>query len=72
MASQHTNKELNLRFDLIDPRIYTLRAIYDDNGNKRWDTGDYLSKKQAEQVIYFSKEIDVRANWDVEQDFDLK
>ena len=28
-------------------------------------------KKQAEEVIYFPKEIDVRANWDVDQGFDL-
>ena len=28
-------------------------------------------KRQAEDVIYLSNEIDVRANWDVEQAFDL-
>ena len=33
--------------------------------------GNYLEKRQPEEVIYFSKEIDVRANWDVEQVFDL-
>jgi hypothetical protein len=38
--------------------------------NKVYDTGNYLEKKYAE-VIYFSKEIDIRANWDVEQIFDL-
>jgi hypothetical protein len=26
-----------------------------------------LQKKYSEEVIYFSKEIDVRANWDVDQ-----
>jgi hypothetical protein len=38
--------------------------------NKVYDTGNYL-EKYAEEVIYFSKEIDIRANWDVEQIFDL-
>ncbi|WP_131474473.1 hypothetical protein [Flavobacterium sp. KMS] len=31
----------------------------------------FLEKRYAEEVIYFSKEIDVRANWDVDQVFDL-
>jgi hypothetical protein len=56
---------------LIDPALFSLRAIYDDNKNKEWDSGNYLEKRQAEEIIYFSKEIDVRANWDVEQVFDL-
>ncbi|MEZ4853013.1 Ig-like domain-containing protein [Flavobacterium sp.] len=58
-----------LNFDVIDPNIYTLRIIYDDNGNGIWDTGNYLEKRQPEEIEYYPKEIDVRANWDVEQDF---
>ncbi len=53
----------------LDPMLYTLRIIYDDNRNRRWDTGSYLQKRQSEQVIYFPKGIDVRANWDVDQPF---
>jgi hypothetical protein len=34
--------------------------------NKEWDSGNYLEHRQRE-VILFSKEIDVRANWDVNQ-----
>jgi hypothetical protein len=30
-----------------------------------------LEKRYAEEVIYFSKQIDVRANWDVDQVFDV-
>jgi hypothetical protein len=58
-------------FETIDPRLYTVRIIFDDNANNVWDTGDYLAKKQAEEIIYFPKLIDVRANWDVEQEFIL-
>jgi uncharacterized protein (DUF2141 family) len=61
-----------VNFDAIEPAKYTLRIIYDDNKNKVWDTGSYLEKRQTEEVIYFPKEIDVRANWDVEQPFDLR
>jgi hypothetical protein len=58
-------------FETIEPKLYTLRVIYDDNGNGIWDTGDYLAKKQAEEIVYYAKLLDVRANWDVEQDFNL-
>ena len=71
MASEYTEENKTVNFNLIDPAIYTLRAIYDGNKNKQWDSGNYLKKRQAEEVIYFSKEIDVRANWDVNQIFDL-
>lgn len=71
LYSQTSTKETYFTFETIDPKLYTLRVIYDDNGNKEWDTGNYLAKKQAEEIIYFPKKIDVRANWDVEQDFDL-
>ena len=58
-------------FETIEPKLYTVRIIYDDNANDEWDTGNYLAKKQPEEIIYFPKLIDVRANWDVEQDFIL-
>lgn len=67
----YTTKEKTVDFNLIEPMIYTLRIIYDDNKNKKHDPGNFLEKKYAEEVIYLSKEIDIRANWDVEQVFDL-
>ncbi|MBC7525549.1 MAG: Ig-like domain-containing protein [Flavobacterium sp.] len=72
IASQYSEKETDVSFDLIDPALFTLRLIYDDNKNRVWDTGNYIEQRQAEEVIYYPKEIDVRANWDVEQVFDLK
>ena len=71
LATEYTEKNTTVEFNLIEPALYTLRAIYDTNKNKEWDSGNYLEKRQAEEVIYFSKEIDVRANWDVNQVFDL-
>lgn len=71
LATEYTEKNTTVEFNLIEPALYTLRAIYDSNKNKEWDSGNYLEKRQAEEVIYFSKEIDVRANWDVNQVFDL-
>ena len=71
LATKYTEESTALNFNLIEPALYTLRAIYDTNKNQEWDSGNYLEKRQAEKVIYFSKEIDVRANWDVNQTFDL-
>ncbi|MFV8371457.1 Ig-like domain-containing protein [Flavobacterium sp. LB2P74] len=71
LATEYSEKNTALEFNLIEPALYTLRAIYDTNKNKEWDSGNYLEKRQPEEVIYFSKEIDVRANWDVNQIFDL-
>lgn len=71
LASQISTKETSLDFNLIDPLLYTIRLIYDDNANGVWDTGNFIEKRQAEEIIYFSNEIDVRANWDVDQEFDL-
>ncbi|MBG6060907.1 uncharacterized protein (DUF2141 family) [Flavobacterium sp. CG_9.1] len=71
LNSEYTENNTTIDFNLIEPALYTLRIIYDTNKNKEWDTGNYLEKRQAEEVLYFSKEIDVRANWDVNQLFDL-
>ena len=70
-ASEYTENKTEIEFNLLEPSVYTLRAIYDDNKNKEWDTGNYLEKRQAEEVIYFSKGVDIRTNWDVSQPFDL-
>lgn len=69
--TEYTESATTINFDAIEPSKYTLRVIYDDNKNKVWDTGNYMEKRQTEEVIYFSKEIDVRANWDVEQPFNV-
>jgi hypothetical protein len=61
---------LNIR-NLI-PGKYLLKAIDDRNQNRRWDTGNYLKGIQPEAVYYFSKELDIRANWDFEESWKLE
>ncbi|MBC7640858.1 MAG: Ig-like domain-containing protein [Flavobacterium sp.] len=70
-ATAISEKQTTIDFNLIDPAKYTLRVIYDDNENQEYDPGNFLEKRQSEEVIYYPKEIDVRANWDVSQPFDL-
>ena len=71
-ATEYSEKETSIDFEALEPAIYTLRIIYDDNKNKIWDTGSYLEKRQSEEVIYLPKEINLHANFDWEQSFDLR
>ena len=57
------------KFELIDPGKYIVRLIEDVNSNKQWDTGNFIKKIQPEKVIYYWKEIDLRANWDMNEIF---
>lgn len=70
-ASQYTEDKTEIEFNLLEPSIYSIRAIYDDNKNKEWDTGNYLEKRQAEEVIYYSKDMDLHPNFDLMETFDL-
>jgi uncharacterized protein (DUF2141 family) len=58
-------------FEYIRPGKYTFRLIEDSNNNNIWDTGNYLKKVNPEPVYYFSNEIEVRANWDLNETFNL-
>ena len=71
LDSEYIESEPVVTFNLIKPGIFILRIIYDTNRNGKWDPGSFLEKTQGEEVIYFPKEIDVRANWDVNDTFEL-
>ena len=71
LASDYSEGNTKLQFDLLQAESFTLRIIYDDNKNKIYDTGNYLSKTYSEEVFYYQKEIDVRTNWDVDETVDL-
>ena len=71
LASEYSVSDNKINFDGLEPNTFLLRVIYDENGNGEWDPGNYLEKRQSEQVIYFPKDLTVRTNWDVIQDFDL-
>ena len=60
-----------IRYDYLKPGKYKIKAICDRNKNGKWDTGDYMLKLQPESVYYFNKIIDLRANWEIEEEWDL-
>ncbi|MFM9988397.1 Ig-like domain-containing protein [Flavobacterium sp.] len=71
LATEYSENNPTIEFLLMEPQKYSLRIIYDENKNKQRDTGSYLENRQPEEVVHYPTEIDVRANWDVNQDFDL-
>jgi hypothetical protein len=59
---QHTIKGL-------EPGKYKLRGIQDSNLNGKWDTGNYLTKTQPENIFNHPTLLNVRANWELEISF---
>lgn len=60
-------------FKDIEPGVYHIRAIIDNNKNKRWDTSNMLENRQAEAVYYLenpndnnSRDTTIRAGWVLE------
>lgn len=59
-------------FYFLSPEMYYMRCFADMNGNGKWDVGDYGQGLQPEKVYYFPKPMNVRAGWDVEQEWDVQ
>ena len=59
-------------FFFINPGKYYVRLFFDRNGNGVWDTGLYEDHRQAEEVYYYPQALELKAQWDVEQDWDLR
>jgi hypothetical protein len=62
----------SIDFSYLEPGKYKLKAIFDNNANGKWDTGKYLQKIQPEKVQFYTGEINVRANWDLEVNWTFK
>ena len=56
-------------FFFLRPADYYLRCFIDSNGDGVWSTGLYAGALPPERVFYFPKPIQVKAKWDVEQDW---
>lgn len=67
------NSSAQLVFDLLEPIKYTIRAIIDENGNNKWDTGNYLKKQQPEVILYNEtiNNFALRANYFIEEIFTI-
>ena len=59
------------QFRHVNPGTYYARLFLDANGNGKWDTGNVPDSIQPEEVYYYNKKLDLKANWDVEQAWDI-
>ncbi|MBP9152052.1 MAG: Ig-like domain-containing protein [Flavobacteriales bacterium] len=53
-------------FGRLDPGKYHVQVVRDLNGNGMWDSGRYTQKRQPEPIKIIQKDSEVRANWNME------
>jgi len=55
-------------FFLLSPAEYYVSMFHDENGNGKWDTGEYESKRHAESVWYIKRPWTLKQDWTHETD----
>ena len=72
LRSQPVNTEGMADFYYLNPNTkYYIRLFVDRNGNGVWDTGNYEEGLQPEEVYYFPKVWEMRANFEFEETWDI-
>ncbi len=72
LKEMYFQSDTTITIENLDPAAYILKVIFDDNGNRQWDNGNYGYKIQAEKVGYYNQTISVRANWEMVEDWIIK
>ena len=65
-------EDVQLKYEYLEPGSYILKVIYDKNGNGQWDAGNYIYGIQPEKVRFYTGELNVRANWDLKEEWELE
>ena len=50
-------------FFLLTPSTYYISMFNDENGNGKWDTGEYEEKRHAEEVWYIPRSWQLKQDW---------
>ncbi len=72
VAYQPANAEGRADFFYLKPADYYLRCFIDRNGDGVWTTGEYASGTHPEEVFYFPQPMKVKAQWEIEQEWDVR
>lgn len=67
LAQQTLEQNGEAAFPHLKPGKYSFRAILDSDGDGEWTPGDFWEHRHPEKVVYFSKTLDLRNNWDIEE-----
>ena len=62
----------SVTFNHLKPSSYKLRLFDDTDQNLQWTPGSYYDHRQPEQVIYFPKTLQLRANWEMAETWQLQ
>ncbi|MBI5010528.1 MAG: Ig-like domain-containing protein [Bacteroidia bacterium] len=60
-----------VEFPLLEPGTYRAKIIFDTDGDGKWTTGDFTKARIPEAVTYYPKEIEVKAKFELDQDWDV-
>ncbi len=58
-------------FSELLPAVYSVKIIFDNNENKKWDRGDAIISRLPEPVIISRKRIKIVADWETEEQISL-
>ena len=58
-------------FTNVNPGTYYMRLTIDANANGKWDTGNYANHLQPEEVYYYPKQLKLRRNWDLDENWNI-
>ncbi|MBC2837995.1 Ig-like domain-containing protein [Robiginitalea sp. SC105] len=72
LRSRYLKEPSPLAFPWLKPETYRVRVVFDENGNGKWDTGNYLEKRQPERVAHYPAPIELRANWEKVETFTIR
>ena len=72
LRQQPVSKEGTADFYFLNPNTkYYVRLLNDRNGNGVWDTGNYALGIQPEEVYYYPKVWEMKANFEFEETWDI-
>ena len=65
VVRQATSTDGKIVFNYVKPGEYYVKVFADNNNNGRWDTGEYASNQQAENVYYYPEKLECKAHWPI-------
>ena len=72
LRQQPVSAENTADFYFLNPNTkYYIRLLVDRNGNGKWDTGNYEQGIQPEEVYYFPKVWEMKANFEFEETWNI-
>jgi uncharacterized protein (DUF2141 family) len=52
-------------FTFVKAGLYTIRLVVDENGNRRWDTGDVDKNNLPEPILFIKDKIKLKQNFEL-------